>query len=273
VQLQQGSYPGRPAFDTALSRALLHRVGEGVGAETLRLYQPDDVVAFSVLDRTRPGFGRALESAADHGFAAVLRLAGGRAALFHGETLAFAWAIPDARARERVHARFEEMAGLIAAALRRLGVDARVGEVPGEYCPGAHSVNARGRSKLMGVGQRVVRGAAHVGGVIVVGGSGRLRETLTPVYEALDFAWDPTTAGSVEDEVGAVTRQDVADALLAELAARYEIEPSEPDPEALALAAALEADHDPAVDLPRSRGASPDAPRPAAPLVPGRPTR
>ena len=64
VQLQQGSYPGRPAFDTALSRALLHRVGEGVGAETLRLYQPDDVVAFSVLDRTRPGFGCAIEAAA-----------------------------------------------------------------------------------------------------------------------------------------------------------------------------------------------------------------
>ena len=90
VQLQQGSYPGRPAFDTAFSRALLHRVGEGVGAETLRLYQPDDVVAFSVLDRTRPGFACAVSAATERGFAAVLRLAGGRAALFHGETLAFA---------------------------------------------------------------------------------------------------------------------------------------------------------------------------------------
>jgi len=37
----------------------------------------------------------------------------------------------------------------MAAAFRRLGVDARVGEVSGEYCPGAHSVNARGATKLI----------------------------------------------------------------------------------------------------------------------------
>ena len=42
--------------------------------------------------------------------------------------------------------------------LGRLGVDARVGEVPGEYCPGAFSVNARGRIKLAGVGQRLISG-------------------------------------------------------------------------------------------------------------------
>ena len=53
-------------------------------------------------------------------------------------------------------------------ALCSLGVDARIGEVAGEYCPGKYSVNARGATKIMGVGQRLARHAAHVGGVIVV---------------------------------------------------------------------------------------------------------
>ena len=40
-------------------------------------------------------------------------------------------------------------------ALQRLGLDARLGELAGEYCPGEFSVNLAGRSKVMGVGQRV----------------------------------------------------------------------------------------------------------------------
>ena len=53
--------------------------------------------------------------------------------------------IADPQPPKRTYERFEEVAGLIADALRALGVDARVGEVPGEYCPGAYSVNARRR--------------------------------------------------------------------------------------------------------------------------------
>jgi lipoate-protein ligase A len=69
----------------------------------------------------------------------------------------------------------------------------------------------------MGVGQRIVRGAAHTGGVIVVGASDRVRGVLGPVYEALGFDYDPATTGSVEDEIGPVRFEDVRDALLAEL--------------------------------------------------------
>ena len=57
--------------------------------------------------------------------------------------------------------RFERLGGVIVRALRGLGVDARVGEVEGEYCPGAWSVNARGQIKLAGIGQRMIAGAAH----------------------------------------------------------------------------------------------------------------
>jgi octanoyl-[GcvH]:protein N-octanoyltransferase len=219
IQILSQPVPGEPALDTAVSRALLEAVGSGAAPETLRLYRPDDVLAFSGLDAASPGFAEAVAAARAAGFAPALRLAGGRAAVFHSETLAFAWAMPIAELRDGIQARFDALAEWVAAALRRLGVDARVGEVPGEYCPGAHSVNARGRVKLMGVGQRVVRGAAHVGGVIVVGGSARVRGVLEPVYRAMGLPFDPATTGAVEDEIGPVGREAVVDALLAELRA------------------------------------------------------
>jgi len=218
-------FPGRPAFDTAFSRALLDLAASGDAPETLRVYRPDDVVAFSGVDAASEGFAAAAAAARAAGFEAALRLAGGRAAVFHRDTLAFAWTIPAPDARDGIHARFAEVAAVVAAALRRLGVDARVGEVRGEYCPGEHSVNARGARKLMGVGQRVIRGAAHVGGVVVVDGAARVRDALEPVYAALDFAWRPETTGSVADEIGSTPLDAVADAIVAELGARHALEP------------------------------------------------
>lgn len=223
VHLADTSFPGRPALDTAFSRALLDLVAAGDAPETFRLYRTGDVLAFSGIDAAQPGFAKAVEAARARGFAPSLRLAGGRAAVFHTGTLAFAWTLPAAEGRDGIHARFEELAELMAAALRRLGVDARIGEVPGEYCPGEHSVSARGERKLMGVGQRVIRGAAHVGGVVVVDGSARVREVLEPVYAAMDFAWSPGTTGSVADEIGPTPLDAVAAAIEAELRARHEV--------------------------------------------------
>ena len=104
----------------------------------------------------RPGSRARSRRRARPGFEPVVRLAGGRAAAFHEGTLAFAWATPAERPVAGTRERFERLAGIVAAALRGLGVDARVGEIPGEYCPGAWSVNARGRTKLAGIGQRLI---------------------------------------------------------------------------------------------------------------------
>ncbi len=236
-------FAGRAAFDAAYSRALLELVATGAAPETFRLYQPDDVLAFSSVDAASAGFAAAVAAARAAGFEPALRLAGGRAAVFHRETLAFAWTIPAAESRDGIHARFEQISEIVAAALRRLGVDARIGEVPGEYCPGEYSVNARGARKLMGVGQRVIRGAAHVGGVIVVRDSDRVSKALGPVYDAMQLEWDPETAGSVEDELGVATRDEVAAALLVELRSRIAIEACDGFPldAAFARATALEA--------------------------------
>jgi lipoate-protein ligase A len=223
LEILSEPFERRGAFDTAVSRAILREVAAGARPETLRLYRPDDVVAFSTTDLRCPGFSAAVRAARSAGFDAALRLAGGSAALFHTQTLAFAWCTPETDGRTGIRARFARTAEWIAAALRKLGVDARVGEVPGAYCPGDFSVNARGERKLMGVGQRIVRGAVHTGGVLVVGASERVRSVLTPVYAALDYDYDPASTGAVEDEIGSVALDDVRAALLAELAGQREL--------------------------------------------------
>lgn len=218
------------------------RVSSGELPETFRLYRPDAIVAFGPQDFASPGFSAAVEAATSQNFASVVRLAGGRAAVFHEGTLSFARAIPDSNPTARTFARFEEMAELMAAALRRLGVDARVGEVPDEYCPGEYSVNARGRVKLVGIGQRLVQSAAHVGGVVVAEGSERVRQVLLPVYDALGLSWDPATAGAVQDETGS-SWEDVEEAITDELAGRFEIEEASVDRQSLSLAERLASDH------------------------------
>src|SRR5918994_4611461 len=203
LQLISESFPGRPSFDTAVSRALMLKVAEGKVPGTVRLYRPDRIVAFGGADVRARGFRAAVDAARGRGFASVQRLAGGRAAVFHEGTIAFARSAADSDPTARTFARFEEMSGILAAALGRLGVDARVGEVPGEYCPGEYSVNAGGRTKLAGIGQRIVAGASHIGGGGVGAGGGGVRGVLVPVYDALELEWNPATAGSIADEVPA----------------------------------------------------------------------
>jgi octanoyl-[GcvH]:protein N-octanoyltransferase len=250
VRVLHDSFPDDPALDAAVSRATMHRVAQGALPETLRLARPAAVVAFAKRDALSPGYAAALAAARTRGFGAILRLAGGRAAVFHEGTLELAHAVPDPDPKPGIHERFEATATLIVRALRRLGVDARVGEVPGEYCPGRWSVNAAGVRKLAGIGQRVVAGGSHTGAVIVVDGAERVRTALEAVYAALELEWDPRTVGAVDEEIGAAVANAplwdaVRDALLAEYAARYELVPGELDPETLALARRLAVEHRP----------------------------
>jgi octanoyl-[GcvH]:protein N-octanoyltransferase len=198
------------------------------------------MVAFGKLDLASPGYPDAAHAARAGGFEAVKRLAGGRAAVFHENTIAFAWAGRAQDTWSGTHDRFRNVAGIVERALRRLGVDARVGEVPREYCPGDYSVNARGQTKLAGIGQRLIKGAWHIGGVIVVDEGERVRDILVPVYVALSLDWDPATAGAVADEAAGVTWDDVANALEEELPGH---EPAQLDPATLALAQRLEPEH------------------------------
>ncbi len=219
------------------------RVAAGELPETLRIARPGSIVAFGKRDVVSSGYGEAVRSARELDFEAIERLAGGRAAVFHHDTISFAHAVPDRDPRSGVTERFEATAGLVAAALARFSIDARVGEVGGEYCPGEHSVNVGGARKLMGVGQRLVAGGVHVGGVIVVDGADRVRDVLVPVYGALGLDWRPETTGSVAEESPGVSWDDVVEVVLAEYGERYELEPAELDPATLELARRLAPEH------------------------------
>jgi octanoyl-[GcvH]:protein N-octanoyltransferase len=238
LRLIRHSFPDQPELSTAISRTILRRVAAGELPPTIRIHRPGSEVAFGRQDVASPGYEAAAEAARAAGFAAVERLAGGRAAVFHQGTIAIARAYRDPQPPKRTYTRFEEMADLIAEALRGLGVDARVGEVPGEYCPGAYSVSARTRTKLAGVGQRMIRGGAHMGGVVVASGGREIARVLGPVYRALELDWDPATSGSVADELDReVDVGEIEESLIAELAKSYELVDAELDEETMAMAA------------------------------------
>ena len=237
LRLIRHSFPDQPELSTAISRTILRQVAAGELPPTIRIHRPGNEVAFGRQDLANPNFDAAADAARRAGFAAVERLAGGRAAVFHRGTIAIARAYADPQPPKRTYARFEEMAGMIAAALRGMGVDARVGEVPGEYCPGAYSVNARNTVKLAGIGQRMIRGGAHMGGVVVASGGREVARALEPVYRALELEWDPATSGDVSEELGReVDPGEIEEALIAELAKSYELVDAELDDQTVELA-------------------------------------
>jgi len=242
VHLVQDRFPGRPGLDTGVSRALLSGVDTGRLPETFRLFVPDRIVAFGRQDTARAGYPAAVAVTRDAGFAAVVRLAGGRAAVFHESTLSFAWSIPDPDPRRRIKERFEEVANIVIEACGALGIEAAMGEVPGEYCPGAYSVHGRGRQKLMGVGQRLTRNAAHLGGVIVVDRADLVNRILDPVYRHLGYEWDPTATGSLAAEAP-VTASAAASALVSVLAVRFRLREAAVDEETIEHGRSLAPDH------------------------------
>lgn len=234
-----------PLLDTALSAAVVQAVAAG-WPDTLRLWTPERSVAFGRQDRVRPGYRQAVHAATAAGFDPVERLAGGRAAVFHEGTVAFSWAMADPDPRRTIQKRFGLIAGIVVEALRYLGADARVGEVPGEYCPGSWSVNLGGTRKVMGVGQRLIRGAAHLGGVIVVTDPDLVNLPLVPVYAALDYGWRPEATGAVADQVAGIDPGRVMAALLAAFAAAgHPTEPHALPPDIVAAADRLAGEHAP----------------------------
>lgn len=201
------------------------------------------MVAFGRADRVTNGYAEAVRAAEAHGFAAVERLAGGRAAVFHEKTLSFSLALPAEDPKVGIEDRFAHISKIMADAFSGIGVDARIGEVPGEYCPGRWSVNVGGQIKVMGVGQRLVRRAVHIGGVVVVDDSHRVRDVLIPVYRALGLDWDPRTTGSLADRSPGVTVPLAAEAIVRELGNSYDLEEGTLDPTLLSTAEKMLEDH------------------------------
>ncbi|MBM6621324.1 lipoate--protein ligase family protein [Micrococcaceae bacterium RIT802] len=214
---------GDPGDDLLEGIRLLERVRDGDGGATLRLYRPEPTVAFGQRDIRLPGYDAATSSARELGFAPVVRKAGGRAAAYHRGTLIVDHVEPAGQAMMGHQERFRVLGELYANALRSLGIDAAVGEIPGEYCPGEFSVHgvpgtasvATAPVKLVGTAQRVVAGAWLFASVFVVEDSAPLRRVLEAVYRDMALPMDPSTAGAAEDLVPGTSVADVEAALLA----------------------------------------------------------
>lgn len=197
---------------------LLRQAAAGQLVPTLRLYRPQPTLAFGQRDTRLQGFGEASDAARKHGFTPLVRKAGGRAAAYHEGCLIVDHIEHHDDAIAGARARFGLLGELLAEALRRLGVDAAVGEIPGEYCPGEFSVHGAGTThpvKLVGTAQRVVSGAWLFSSVVVVENSEPIRAVLEATYSALELEWDPSTAGGAEDLKPGLTVDSVADAVVA----------------------------------------------------------
>jgi lipoate-protein ligase A len=199
-------YRGRLADadrDRAGTATMLARAGR-TGEAALRVWSPHRQVAFGPRDVRAAGYETARAAARRRGYATVERSVGGRAVAYSGTTVAFAHALPLAGSRvdRSLEERYAGATTTLVDTLRDLGVDARRGEPPASYCPGAHSVRVAGGGKVAGVAQRVRSDAALVAGCVLVTDRRDLADVLAAVYDALDVAFDPGTVATVSDASG-----------------------------------------------------------------------
>lgn len=235
---------GDPAFDHAIAQALLRRANRGAGGSAVRVYRPSSpVVAFGRRDTLLPGFADALHAVRRAGFTPVLRSPGGRAIAYTSQSVVVDHIGIETSGVPGLDARFTKYADLWSEVLTGLGVDARIGQVPGEFCAGPHSVNARGRVKLVGSAQRILRRSWLFSAVAVVDDAAMLRPLLTEVYRALDLPFDPGSVGSVRAESPEQSAESLEKAIISAYEHNFEVTEGSLDAEVLAEAAGMVSGH------------------------------
>jgi octanoyl-[GcvH]:protein N-octanoyltransferase len=246
VTFHHGAAPGDDqALELALAHALVRRASRGEVREVVRCYRPTaPVVVFGRRDTRLPGFAGAVASARAAGFEPLVRATGGRAVAYTDAALVVDHVRHDTDAPGGLDGRFERFGGRFVDVFRRFGVDARIGAVPGEYCPGEHSVNARGAAKLVGTSQRVVRNAWLFSSLVVLGDHDRTAPVLADVYGALGLPFDPASVGSLAGEVPGLDLEAVVRAVLQAYAADAG-QPGPVEEETIALARELVEQHRP----------------------------
>lgn len=235
MRLMRGALPGaelalgaglEPALELALARAMLNQAKAGVLEEAVRVYRPSSpVVAFGRRDTRLPGFPAAVAAARAAGFTPVVRAVGGRAVAYTDAAVVVDHVKAEVGAIGGQDERFEEFGRRFVTLFQAYGVDARLGAVPGEYCPGAHSVNARGTQKLVGTAQRMTPGAWLFSSLLVVGDQERLRPVLAEIYACLGQDFDVASVGALSEEVPGRDAAILEDAIVAAIAPGADAEP------------------------------------------------
>ena len=237
------SHPEPAARDTAISHAILQKVSDGTMQQSLRLYRPNNVIAFGPLDPTETDFLKAVTFVRSRGFDCIQRLVGGRAAMFHQGTLAFGLTLFDCQPRNNIEHNYQMVAEVLVSAFKRLGLESQIGPVKGEYCPGKYSINSHGQFKLAGIGQRLARNATYMGGVISLQENLVAEEILIQVYSSLNLELNLNSFGNLKMELPSISYTQLEGAILDELATQFHLEENSIPTEIIKLAATFEPRH------------------------------
>jgi octanoyl-[GcvH]:protein N-octanoyltransferase len=179
----------------------------------LRFRRPRPTAAFSPQDRAHSNYEHVKELARASGFEPIERGTGGRLTMFDENALAITLIWPHLEPHRHTMRRYEILSGAIVSALVKLGIDARVGELPNEYCPGKFSINAGGRTKLVGIAQRMNRRCVQMGAIIAVERSERACVAIAGAYSAMALPFDPGTYGAITELVPSLSFGAVRDAV------------------------------------------------------------
>src|SRR3712207_4557612 len=189
-----------PGTAYAYQRTIFEEVAAGERPATVSITPSTRHVGVTRRDTLRPGFADAVRAANHEGYPVLVRSSGGGATAADGGTFGFSIIRPAGEDFGRgIPERYDEAAALVLGAFSRLGLDAEVGEVRNEFCPGDHSIRVggwEGGMKLCGIAQRVTRRATSVGGIVLVEGERELTRVLKKVYGALDLPFRPGSVGS-----------------------------------------------------------------------------
>jgi octanoyl-[GcvH]:protein N-octanoyltransferase len=183
-------------------------------AGVLRIRRPRPTAAFSPQDTAHANYERTKDVVSARGFVPVERGTGGRLTVFDEGALGITLIAPHADTHAHMMARYEMFSGAIANGLNQLGIDAHIGELPNEYCPGKFSINHGKRVKLVGVAQRMNKRAYQMGAVISVRRSDAACATIADAYGVMSLPFDAQTYGGITDFVPGVSIDKVAATML-----------------------------------------------------------
>jgi lipoate-protein ligase A len=218
VEIMVAEYLEDPEDGFGLQQAVLEEVASGERGPAALIWTSSRYIGATRAETRLPGFERARRAAENLGYPVLVRNSGGGAVAANEGSISFSLTTPVEDLRHGLYERYAEGVEIVAAALRRVGVETEGGQVEGEFCPGAHSIRSGGPRgvKHAGLAQRVTRRAARLEALILVSNTEELIPALERFYGALGLPFRP---GSVDDLPVGVPR--VIGALVAEVRERY----------------------------------------------------
>lgn len=208
---------GSAAAELAIPSLLL-RSTEADWSELVHVYVPlGPTVAFSSRDLRRPGILAAAEVARSAGFEPVVRSPGGQMVAYDAGAVVIDHITRSSGLLQATGATFADNAASHADVLRGLGgIDARVGAVDGEYCPGEFSINVGGQTKVVGSAQRITSTGSLFSTVVQVEVSPEVRAVITAVSAALGYELRETSIAGLADYETGLASSHVAAAFAAD---------------------------------------------------------